>query len=319
MRIAVTGAAGFLGSALVRWAIGRGHRVVAIDDLRRGEWRRVPDHDRIERIELDVRDRAGLIRATRGCDAIHHLAAINGTDNFYDVPADVLRVGLEGALNVADAMAENGIRRLLFTSTSEVYHQPLRIPTGEDEPMKVPDPRNPRFSYSVSKIASEVLFLHGLPAGSSCTIVRPHNVYGPDMGFKHVIPDIVRKCVEAKASGADTIDLIGDPTAERSFLHVDDFVRAVELIEGLEHPPAIIHVGSEVPRRIADVAEEILGRVGGPRGYRWVEGHLGSPTRRAADTTLLRSLGFTETVAFSDGLARTIDAYVKDLPDLRVV
>ena len=103
-----------------------------------------------------MRDEA-LGRAARGCATVFHLAAVNGTRFFYEQPERVLDVALRGTLAAVIAAREAKARRFLFASSGEVYHDPPVIPTPEDVRCVVPDPSNPRFSYSGGKLAGELI------------------------------------------------------------------------------------------------------------------------------------------------------------------
>ena len=130
-----------------------------------------------------------MIDAARGVDSILHLAYVNGTEFFYSKPALVLDVGVRGMINVLDACRRHGIRELVLASSSEVYQTPPSIPTPENVPLSVPDPLNPRYSYGGGKIICELMAInYGRQDFDRVLIFRPHNVYGPDMGWEHVLP-----------------------------------------------------------------------------------------------------------------------------------
>src|SRR5215218_821288 len=138
--------------------------------------------------------------AVRGIDEVHHLAFVNGTEFFYSAPELVLDVGVKGMINVIDACRAAGVGRLVLASSSEVYQTPPRVPTDETVPLVVPDPANPRYSYGGGKIISELMAInYGRRHFDRVLIFRPHNVYGPDMGFEHVIPQFVLRLKRAMA------------------------------------------------------------------------------------------------------------------------
>ncbi len=121
-----------------------------------------------------------------------HAAFVNGTEFFYSMPQLVLDVGIRGMLNVLDACLEHDVPELFVASSSEVYQTPPRIPTDETVPFSIPDPMNPRYSYAAGKITSEMLAInYARTHFERMVIFRPHNVYGPDMGWEHVIPQFV--------------------------------------------------------------------------------------------------------------------------------
>ena len=130
-------------------------------------------------------------------------------------------------LAVIDACRANDVGDLVYASSSEVYQTPPRVPTDEDVPLSIPDVRNPRYSYGGGKIASELIAMnHGRTGFDRVTIFRPHNVYGPDMGWEHVLPQFVLRAKELIAQHPDGVvpfPIQGDGSQTRAFIHIDDF------------------------------------------------------------------------------------------------
>src|SRR3954449_2441563 len=225
----VTGGAGFLGAALVRRLVSLGHAVRVLAAGPRGAPRRLADiADRLDYVQGDIRDAETVAAATRGMDSVLHLAAVNGTEFFYSKPELVLSVGVRGMLNVIEACRRNDVGDLVVASSSEVYQTPPTVPTDESAPLVVPDPLNPRYSYGGGKIISELMAInYGRKFFERVLIFRPHNVYGPDMGFEHVIPQFALRLKRAAAlhtSGPVPLEIQGDRGKTRSFCHVDDLV-----------------------------------------------------------------------------------------------
>ena len=204
-RILVTGGSGFIGSALVKALLRQGETVRVFDDNSRGALRRLAEVEReIEFVNGDIRDPVAVEAAMRGIDEVHHLAFVNGTATFYSAPDLVLDVGVKGIVNVIDGCRRHGVARLILASSSEVYQTPSRVPTDESAPLVIPDPLNPRLSYGAGKIISEMMVInHGRKHFERVLIFRPHNVYGPDMGFDHVIPEFAVRLKRATAEHAD--------------------------------------------------------------------------------------------------------------------
>lgn len=312
-RFLVTGGSGFIGSALVRRLLAAGYSVRVLDDGSRGRLRRLQGlRGDLEVVVGDVRDPSAVLRASHAVDAICHLAAVNGTAFFYSVPDRVLDVGIRGMLNVIDAARANGIRRLYLASSSEVYQTPPRVPTDERVPLTIPDPLNPRYSYAGSKIASELLLLNqARGAFDHAVIFRPHNVYGPDMGQDHVIPELILRArsLASASSVAIRLPIQGTGNETRAFCYIDDAVDGIFIgIERGEHL-GIYNVGSEQETTIADLARSIgaiLGRdvdiLAGPPA-------AGATRRRCPDISRLRALGYAPSVPLAVGLAATVRWY----------
>ncbi|UBF28449.1 SDR family NAD(P)-dependent oxidoreductase [Kovacikia minuta CCNUW1] len=189
----VTGGTGFIGSALVRRLVQEGYRVRVLDDQSRGATSRLADvASEIEFVSADIRDPESVEKAVHGVDSVCHLAFVNGTEFFYSKPDLVLDVGVKGMVNVLDACIKHGIGELVLASSSEVYQTPPTVPTDETAPLSIPDPLNPRYSYGAGKIISEIMALnYGRKHLERVLIFRPHNVFGPDMGWEHVVPQLV--------------------------------------------------------------------------------------------------------------------------------
>lgn len=307
----VTGGAGFIGSALVRRLIQTNDRVRVLDDGSRGSPRRLDDLD-IEFIAADIRDPAAVREAVSGIDRIFHLAAVNGTENFYAMPEVVLEVALKGMLNILDASVAHGVRELYVASSSEVYQTPPRWPADESAPLSIPDPLNARYSYAGGKIASELLAInYGRKHFEKVVIFRPHNVYGPDMGREHVIPQLSSR-ISAMARtqrGTLAVSIQGTGTETRSFVHVEDLIDGLLLLRDRGEHLGIYHVGTDEEITIGELARQIghcLDRevqlVPGPR-------LAGSVERRVPDISRMRGIGYAPKVPLRVGLPPTVRWY----------
>jgi nucleoside-diphosphate-sugar epimerase len=267
----------------------------------------------VEFVEADVRDAAAVRRACRGVDSVCHFAFINGTEYFYSQPELVLDVGVKGMMNVLDGCRAENVGELVLASSSEVYQTPPSVPTDERVPMSIPDPLNPRYSYGGGKIISELLAInYGRKHFERVLIVRPHNVYGPAMGWEHVIPQFVLRmkklCENSRGPIPFPIQGTGEET--RAFVYVDDFtVGVTKVIEQGGHL-GIYNVGTSEEKSIREVAEEV-GRYFG-REVRLQPGALreGGTSRRCPDIRKIQALGYQPEVSFRDGVKRTADWYI---------
>lgn len=313
-KVLVTGGSGFLGSSLVNALVRRGYQVRVFDNNFRGHDRRIAEvRDSIEFIQGDIRDADAVDRATRGMEWTFHLAFVNGTRYFYEQPGLVLDVGVRGALTTMDAVKRHGVQRYIVASSSEVYQEPTRVPTDESERIIIPDVTNPRFSYSSGKLITELLTLHYLrPADTARIIFRPHNVYGPDMGWEHVIPEFMRRIREVAGSaqnGSVAFDIQGTGRETRAFCFVDDAVDGIIVAAEKGDDGKIYHVGVDEETTIADLAQRI-GRLSGLELQLQAKALLaGSTSRRCPDITRLRALGYSPKVTLDEGLRRTWEWY----------
>jgi nucleoside-diphosphate-sugar epimerase len=314
-RILVTGGSGFIGSALVKALVGRGENVRVLDDNSRGALRRLHEVEReIEFVCGDIRDAAAVDAAMRGIDEVHHLAFINGTATFYSAPDLVLDVGVKGIVNVIDACRRQGVGRLVLASSSEVYQSPPRVPTDEGVPLMIPDVLNPRLSYGAGKIISEMMAInYGRKHFERVLIFRPHNVYGPDMGFDHVIPEFVVRLKRAIASraegGAVPFPIQGSGAETRSFCHVDDLVAGVMIMRERGEHLGIYHVGTTEEITIADLARRIARTAGRQIALEPSQVRAGSTARRCPDISKLAALGYRPRVPLDQGLPPVLRWY----------
>jgi nucleoside-diphosphate-sugar epimerase len=313
-RILVTGGSGFIGSGLVKALVRAGHTVRVLDDNSRGAPRRLKDVEKdIEFIAGDVRDSEAVAQAAQGMDEVHHLAFVNGTEFFYSKPELVLDVGVRGMVNVVDACRKHNVGTLVLASSSEVYQTPPHIPTAEDAPLVVPDVMNPRYSYGAGKLISEVMAVnYGRKFFERVLIFRPHNVYGPDMGFEHVIPQFalrLKKLAAAQASGPMRFDIQGTGEETRSFCFIDDLVAGVMVMREKGEHLGIYHIGTMEEVTIADLARHMAKLAG--RAIDVVAGPLqvGGTPRRCPDISKLAGLGYKPAVPLDRGLKTTLDWY----------
>ena len=313
-KILVTGGSGFIGSGLVKALVRAGHRVRVFDDNSRGSPRRLVEVEKdIEFIAGDIRDAEAVSRAAAGMDEAHHLAFVNGTEFFYTQPDLVLDVGVRGMINVIDACRARKIGKLVLASSSEVYQTPPTVPTDETAPLSVPDPLNARYSYGGGKLISELMAINfGRKYFERVLIFRPHNVYGPDMGWEHVVPQFalrLKKLLDGQPAGVLRFGIQGTGAETRSFCHLDDLVAGVMTMREKGEHLGIYHVGTMEEVSIAEVARRIAKLVG--REIELVPGPLqaGGTPRRCPDISKLQKLGYRPRVPLDVGLKPTVDWY----------
>lgn len=323
--ILVTGGYGFIGSALVKALVASGQKVRVLDNEFRGQHIRLAGVEH-ECVFGDIRDPNTVVHASLGCDEIIHMAFINGTGNFYSMPAEVLRVGVKGICNVLDACRINGIPNLLLASSSEVYQTAAEVPTTEVVPLIIPDPYNARYSYAAGKIISEMMCIHSMDMFDKMIIVRPHNIYGPDMGNEHVIPQMAERIKvdgELVFLGQEPPETMNKNGARvfwgmaqtRSFCYISDAVAALMIAREKGINGQIYNIGNEDEIAILDLARKIARIAGKPIQVRSMDGigggidGDGGTLRRCPDISKIAGMGYRQTVTLDYGLRKTLEWY----------
>jgi UDP-glucose 4-epimerase len=320
-RVVVTGGGGFIGAYLVRRLVRDGWDVTVVDTMVRGNAGRLAEiGDDIALFTCDVRDQGALEKAFAGAEVVMHLAAINGTENFYKRPELVLDVGLRGALAVVNAGRNAGVRDLVVASSAEVYQTASVVPTPESVPLMLPDSLNPRYSYGGSKIATELIaFDYAQDHYRQVQVFRPHNVYGPDMGYKHVIPQFIAKAAAARdttSGGRAPFQIQGDGSETRAFCYVDDVVDGVLTMYQNGGHREIFHIGNDEEVSIRDLAIRVAKVVGAEVQICPTEAAAGGTQRRCPDISKMRRLGYCPAVSLDDGLKPTAAWYLQHRGDV---
>jgi nucleoside-diphosphate-sugar epimerase len=307
----ITGGAGFIGSALAHRRVAEGHEVTVFDRFSRGKYERLPRGART--IAADIRNPFAVEDAIENVDAVWHLAYVQGTQTFYADPKDVIDVALRGVMNVLSACETMDTPELFLVSSSEVYQNPPEgmFPTDETVPLSVPDVTNPRYSYGGGKIASELACLAYAQAGipERVVIVRPHNIYGPDMGNEHVIPEFANRMMALPFSD-DRFRIQGTGEETRSFCHISDCIDGLMVLYERGENENVYHLGNPNEEyMISELAHEVAACFG--REIRVMPGELpkGSPTRRLPDIRKMAALGYEPKVSLAQGLPATVKWY----------
>ena len=312
--VLVTGAGGFIASHLVEALLGAGAQVRAfVRYTSRGTagfLAEVKERQRLEVIGGDLRDFAAVDAAVSGVQVVFHLGALISIPYSYLHPVEVVETNVNGTLNVLLACRKQGVRRLVHTSTSEVYGTALHVPIDEAHPLQGQSP------YSASKIGADKLvesfhLAYGLPA----VTVRPFNTYGPRQSARAVIPAII-----SQALRGDSLRL-GNLESRRDFTYVTDTVRGFILAaetEGVEGGTFNLGTGAEVT--IGALAALILQLVGRALPIQ-VEPQRLRPERSEvmrllSDNRLAQEkLGWRPEVPLEQGLRQTI-AWIEAHPEL---
>ncbi len=327
MKLLITGGSGFIGSALARRMLKEGHTVTVFDNEVRGNISRLKDViDDIKFIQGDIRDYASVLKATEGVDSIAHLAYINGTEFFYTKPELILEIALKGIVNTVDAAIANGVQNYFLMSSSEVYQTPDIVPTDENAIMKIPDPFNPRYSYGGGKLISELYLInYSRKYFERSLIIRPHNIYGPDMGWEHVIPQFAVRAINGLNSCFDSLimpfKIQGNGTQTRSFCFIDDFVDGCNLLINYGSHNNIYNIGTTEEISMSLLANKVVGYFSKkPNIIHDIEPE-GQTNRRCPDISKIISIGFRVQTTLDEGLKKTLPWYlnnIKHFPDYNI-
>jgi dTDP-glucose 4,6-dehydratase len=297
----VTGGAGFLGSHLCDALLGRGHRVVCIDNLETGSLQNV-EHHRDERFLFVNHDITAHIEVDEPVDFVYHLASPASPIDYLRLPLQTLKVGSYGTHN-ALGLAKFKRARFLLASTSEVYGDPQVHPQPETYWGHV-NPIGPRGVYDEAKRYAEAnTMAYHRQQGVDTAIVRIFNTYGPRMRPHdgRAIPNFLDQALDEKP-----LTIYGDGSQTRSFCYVDDLVRGLILLaESGEHLP--VNIGNPGEYTIKELAEAVLKATGSKSQIVFEALPVDDPQVRQPDITRARQLlGWEPEVGLDEGLRRTI-------------
>lgn len=320
-RVLITGGAGFIGYHLAkRLASHKGYKITIADNFFRGkndkDFKELLAHPNITFIRADLTDPKAWKKLGKGYDHVYHLVGINGTKLFYEIPHEVLRIGLMTTLNALEWFRLQNKKRnakILYTSSNEAYASGfdlgvIPIPTSETAPLIISDTYNPRWSYGGQKLIGELLFINYARAYKfRMAIVRPHNFYGPRAGYEHAIPQMFAR-IEAKE---DPFTVYG-ANETRSFCYIDDAVEAIQrVMESEKTDNGTYHIGSNIETSIQELAETLfVASNWRPKDITEKKSPEGSVKRRLADVSKIKKdTGWSAKTPLSEGARKTIEWY----------
>jgi dTDP-glucose 4,6-dehydratase len=307
--VVVTGAGGFIGSALVERLVTEGAHVRAM--LRytsrgdRGCLEDIPEDvlDEVDITRGDVRDFDAVREIVRGAHAIFHLAALIGIPYSYEHPQEVIDTNVMGTSNVLLVAKElASLERIVLTSTSEVYGSALRTPIDEQHPLQAQSP------YSATKVAADALGISfhrsfGMPV----TIVRPFNAYGPRQSARAVIPTVISQALTGSTLNLGTVD------TRRDFTFVEDTARGFTAMAASDAAVGeVVNLGSGTEITIRGIIEKVATIVGHDLSIagddRRLRPEKSEVSRLLADSSKAFQLaGWRAEVSLDEGLRRTCE------------
>jgi len=307
-QILVTGAEGFIGSHLVEELIHSGHKVRAMvhyNFQNRWGWLDTFDDNILKQIEVipsDICDPFAVRKAVSGCDTVYHLAALIGIPYSYVAPASYIETNVKGTLNIMQACLDEGVQRVVHTSTSETYGTAQYVPIDEKHPLVGQSP------YSASKIAADKLAeSYHLSFDLPVATIRPFNTFGPRQSARAVIPTIITQAL----SGAKEIRL-GSLDPVRDLNYVKDTVRGFMAIANSDKTVGkVINIGRGEGVSIGELVTRLL-QICGSNAQIVTEGQRVRPDQSevmqlVCDNSLARNLlGWSPAYNLDQGLEETV-------------
>ena len=302
----VTGGTGFIGSNICKLLVKKNYNVKVFDNNFRGNVSKIKEiKTKLKFIKGDIRNKELLNKSLKNTDAVIHLAYVNGTKHFYSKPVLILDIAIKGMINVIEACIKNKVKELYLASSSEVYQTPIKIPTDETESLKIPDIFNPRYSYGGGKILTELMGVHyGKQYFKKLIIFRPHNVYGKNMGNEHVIPEFINRF---KSLRGKSFKIQGSGNETRSFIYIEDFVQAFDLILTKGKHLNIYNIGTSEKIKIKDLAFKLAKIYKKKVLLKKTALAKGGTKIRLPDIKKIKSLGFKKKFSLDKGLKETLD------------
>ncbi|MCD4822977.1 MAG: NAD-dependent 4,6-dehydratase LegB [Phycisphaerae bacterium] len=310
-RVLVTGGDGFIGSHLTEMLLDAGCNVRALSLYNSfNDWGwldTIEKNDRLEVVCGDVRDPHFCKLITRDIDVIYHLAALIAIPYSYVAPDSYVDTNIKGTLNICQSAKENGCKRVIHTSTSEVYGTAQYVPIDEKHPLQ------PQSPYSASKIGADNMAMSFyLAFDLPVTIARPFNTYGPRQSARAVIPTIITQI----AAGKKQIEL-GDVTPTRDFNYVLDTCRGfIDIAESDKTVGEVVNIGSNYEISVGDtlniIKELMASDVEFITDQQRIRPKNSEVFRLWCDNTKIHELtGFEPKYSIREGLKQTIDWFTK--------
>jgi UDP-glucose 4-epimerase len=303
-KILITGGAGQLGSALaLKLSENPDHAIICVDNLSTGNIDKVPNRDNVKFIKADINNYADIVPifGRFDFDYVFHYAAVVGVERTLEHPINVL-ADIEGIKNVLSLSKNSGVKRVFYSSSSEVYGEPFEIPQNEQT-----TPLNSRLPYAIVKNVGEAFMrAYEKEYHLNYTIFRFFNTYGPKQSHDFVIPRFVKL-----ALSNEPIPIYGSGDQTRSFCYIDDNVdTCVNALEQNLYVNDVLNVGNDMEISILDLAKKIVKLSGSQSEII----HLpalseGDMKRRCPDISKMKAVLNRDLVSIDNGLNIMIDHY----------
>lgn len=302
MKILVTGGAGFIGSHIVELFQDQAEEIRVLDNLRSGFLHNIAPFKHTF-IEGSIMDKAILRKAMKGVDYVFHLAAMISVPESMSAPEECVQLNTIGTLNVLDAAAKAGVRKLVLSTSAAIYGDNPVVPKREE---MAPEPKSP---YAVTKLDAEYYCgmytrEHGLP--TAC--LRYFNVFGPRQNPKSQYAAAVPIFIE-KALRNETLTIFGDGGQTRDFIFVKDIARANAFFATQSDATGVHNVAYGGTITINELAEKIIRLTGSRSPIVHAPMRAGDVRHSYAAVEKLQATGFKPEFNFESGMAQTIDFY----------
>lgn len=302
VQVLITGGAGFIGSSLAdRLLQDDRYQVTLVDNLLTGEMWKVPNHPCCTFVRGDVNryEEISALMSRQAFDYVFHYAAVVGVKRTIENPVMVLR-DIDGIRNILDLSRSTGVKRVFFSSSSEVYGEPVELPQHEER-----TPLNSRLPYAVVKNVGESYCRsfhkeHGL----NSTIFRFFNTYGPKQSTDFVISKFIRA-----ARANQSITIYGDGSQTRTFCYITDNTECVvSILEGELMVNEVINIGSEKDVSILELAELIIRLTGSSSKIEFLPPlKEGDMTRRKPDASKMMKILSHKLISLEEGIQKVLE------------
>ena len=319
MKVLITGGAGFIGSHLSDELIAGGNEVVVLDNLSTGRFENIAHLDgnkSFQFVEGSIMNEMLVDKLVERCDVVYHLAAAVGVDLVVKKPLESLITNIKGSEIVLD-MVHRYHKKVLITSTSEIYGKNTNGPLKEDDDRILGSPLKVRWGYSTAKAVDEMLaYIYWKEKKVPTIIVRLFNTVGPRQtgAYGMVIPRFVNQALENKA-----ITVYGTGKQSRCFLHVKDVIKTlIKLMNNKDAVGQVFNIGSQEEISIEDLAKKVIKITKSKSKLIYIsyekayEEGFEDMQRRVPDTTKVKNLvGFKPTIDLEGTIKSVVEYYKK--------
>ncbi|WP_298304438.1 NAD-dependent epimerase/dehydratase family protein [Flavobacterium sp.] len=302
--ILITGGAGNVASALAnKLSENNDNFIVIVDNLSTGSLLKVPQKENVKFIKADANNYNDIVPifGRYNFDYVFHYAAVVGVKRTLENPIMVLN-DIEGIKNILSLSKNSGVKRVFYSSSSEVYGEPFEIPQNENT-----TPLNSRLPYAIVKNVGEAFFKSYFQEyGLEYTIFRFFNTYGPNQSEDFVVPRFIKAALKN-----EPITLYGDGLQTRSFCYVDDNIEAcVKAMNSEKCVNDVLNVGSDIEMTILDLAKKVIEVTGSKSQIIHLPAlEEGDMTRRCPDTSKMKNLLQRDLIGLEVGIKKLIDHY----------